>query len=317
MEAEFARLGGQARVTTLLLNSMADATRNASIEAGKAMPLFGPGNELGAARFEIGKEAVGLVKAQQRLVTSALDGMIAEVTEKNRKLVELLAKPVGPESFSKDLGVGLLGGQSTQALAEWQMRQPVFLPKVDERAAQELKRLNEEGRMTADIMATIGDSVGSAFGSIGEMIGGAAGTFVSVMGRMIQQAVQLAISLAAASVAWTSPLGMVAIGSIALAGLLGLIGSVPSFDVGTLSVPKTGLAMIHRGETILPAGGPAEAYRAGLARIGGQGSGGSTTVNVNMNISALDGQSVYRTLNGSRDQLARVVREAVRDGVMG
>lgn len=180
---------------------------------------------------------------------------------------------------------------------------------------KELARLNDEGRQTTQIFSAIGESIGSAFGSIGEIVGGAAGTFMNLVGRMIQQAVQLAISLAAASVAWTSPLGMVAIGSVALAGLLGLLSAVPSFDVGTLSVPRTGLAMVHRGEAILPAGGPAETYRAGLARMGG--GGGNVTVHVKMDISALDGQSVYRTLTGSRDQLARVVREAVRDGVMG
>ena len=188
---------------------------------------------------------------------------------------------------------------------------------IDGGAAKELKTLNEEGRRTSEIMASIGDSIGSAFGSIGQIIGGAAGQFMQLVGRMIQQAVSLAISLAAASVAWTSPLGMAAIGAATLATLIGLIASVPSFDVGTLSVPRTGLAMIHAGEAILPAGGPAETYRAGLARSGAR-AGGATTVNVSMNISgAIDGPSVYRTLNGSRDQLARVIREAVRDGVMG
>ncbi len=140
---------------------------------------------------------------------------------------------------------------------------------------------------------------------------------------MISQTIALVLALTFSDTLMTGPLGVFAaipMGAAILGSLIGMIASIPSFDVGTLSVPKTGLAMIHAGEAILPAGGPAETYRAGLARMGGGllagAAGGATTVNVSMNISALDGQSVYRTLTGSRDQLARVVREAVRDGVM-
>jgi hypothetical protein len=57
--------------------------------------------------------------------------------------------------------------------------------------------------------------------------------------------------------------------------------------------------MIHQGEAIIPAGE-------------NRGRG----VTVNLSISALDGQSVYRALTSSRSDLSRVIREAVRDGVM-
>ena len=104
-----------------------------------------------------------------------------------------------------------------------------------------------------------------------------------------------------ASMAWTTPLGMVAIGSIALAGILGLMAAVPSFDVGTMSVPKTGLAMVHQGEAILPASGTAQAYRSG---------GRSVTVN----ISATDAASFEKMLRRNDNALVRVLRDATRAG---
>lgn len=182
---------------------------------------------------------------------------------------------------------------------------PVYGPGNTEGAKKfidDVKTLNNEASRTTEIFSAIGDSIGSAFGSIGQMVGGAAQVVLKVLGQMIQQAVQLAISLAMASMAWTSPLGMIAIGSIALAGILGLIAAVPSFDVGTLSVPRTGLAMVHQGEAILPADGTAQAYR----------SGGRSVTN-NFAIYAVDGASVYRTLTDNRGPVARALREMARD----
>jgi hypothetical protein len=161
-----------------------------------------------------------------------------------------------------------------------------------------MKTLNEQARQSVDIFSALGGAIGSAFGSIGEMIGGAAGAVMKVLGQMIQQAVQLAISLAMASMAWTSPLGMIAIGSIALAGILGLMAAVPSFEVGTSYVPRTGLAMIHQGERIIP------------ASQNRPGAGSSITVNV----STPDAQSFERMLRRNDNALVRVLREATASG---
>lgn len=84
--------------------------------------------------------------------------------------------------------------------------------------------------------------------------------------------------------------------------------AVPKFDVGAWSVPRTGLAVIHAGETILPAGAPAEAYRA--AAVGGPQAGGGGA-QVAFHISAVDGEGMGRWLrNGGASQLARAVSRA-------
>ena len=82
---------------------------------------------------------------------------------------------------------------------------PVFGPGNDIGAAdfamkaKEMAAFNAESSKTSEIFGAIGESIGSAFSSIGQIVGGAAGAVLKVLGQMIQQAVQLAISLAMAS----------------------------------------------------------------------------------------------------------------------
>ncbi len=260
----------------------------------------------------------------------AIDDNANWIVERQRKAnADLLAslqtiQPVHSEAMKKVIKGEI--PETTQLTAAKRLTTPV-LDTGKELEAQ-LKPIREyEERVTklSDVVMAVGDGIGSVFSSIGSAIGGAAGQFISQLGAMISQTIALVLALTFSDTLMTGPLGVFAaipMGAAILGSLIGMIASIPSFDVGTLSVPKTGLAMIHAGEAILPAGGPAETYRAGLARMSGGllagagAAGGATTVNVSMNISALDGQSVYRTLTGSRDQLARVVREAVRDGVM-
>ncbi len=94
------------------------------------------------------------------------------------------------------------------------------------------------------------------------------------------------------------------------AAVLAELVNVPKFDVGAWSVPRTGLAVIHAGETILPAGAPAEAYRA--AAVGGpQGGGGGGGSPMQFVIHAMDGASVDRWLrNGGAAKIARATSRA-------
>ena len=85
------------------------------------------------------------------------------------------------------------------------------------------------------------------------------------------------------------------------------------FDVGSWSVPSTMPAMVHKGEIIIPPGA-SDKIRRGEASIGGFGGGRS--VNVTLNVQALDGPSVYRVLTDNQSQVVRVLREAVADGRM-
>ena len=314
-------------------DSIGQAVANAKRMAEEAKNLHGPGtaagettfrSEYSSAQTQVANDAAELIKTRQKLIADSFDRLIADVAAKNAKLLEALSKPVANESYDKAKEFRDVRAPATQMLAEWKMKQPVidtdFFSKGQEKALEPLKKMQDEMKKTAEVGAAVGDAFGSVFASIGSSIGGTAGEFIAQVGAMIAQTIALVLALAFSDTLMQGPLGVYAaipMAAAILASLVGMIASVPSFDVGTLSVPKTGLAMVHAGEAILPVGGPAETYRAGLARSGAR-AGGATTVNVSMNISgAIDGPSVYRTLNGSRDQLARVIREAVRDGVMG
>jgi hypothetical protein len=82
----------------------------------------------------------------------------------------------------------------------------------------------------------------------------------------------------------------IAAGGLVQAAALGAM-NIASFDVGAWSVPRTGLALVHEGEFIPPAGPASDFARA--AFNGGSGANGGDT-HLHFNISALDGASVQR-----------------------
>ena len=199
---------------------------------------------------------------------------------------------------------------------------PMFGPGDDAGAAEfgaqskALKALSDQAASAREAFTQLGAGIGSAFSSIGGAIGGAAGEFISQVGAMIAQTIALVLALAFSDTLMTGPLGVFAAVPMAagiLASLIAMIASVPSFDVGTLSVPRTGLAMIHAGEAILPAGGPAETYRAGLARTGGAGAR-SSPANITINLSMLDAASGEKWLRRNDNALVRVLRDSRRAG---
>ncbi len=88
---------------------------------------------------------------------------------------------------------------------------------------------------------------------------------------------------AAQSALWTTPATLATIATLgaasaqapgSIAASMAFVKGLPSFDVGTPSVPRDMLAMVHQGETIIPANF-AEGIRKGEMTLGGAGGGGS------------------------------------------
>jgi hypothetical protein len=71
-------------------------------------------------------------------------------------------------------------------------------------------------------------------------------------------------------------------------------------------VPDTGPALVHRGEVILPTGGPAEAFRAGAA-------GGGGPVNVTFQISAIDSRSGMQFVKSQASTISSVIARQIRN----
>jgi hypothetical protein len=222
-----------------------EAAKEAERLRRAAMPVFGPGNDLGAARFKMAEED--------------MKGQFQDVA--------------GP---GNDLGAARF--------------------KMDEDAIKDQLDLANQLR---SMWASIGSTMAGAFNALGDAAGGAMGKVLKIIGQLVAGAVSLAIAMSAAMPPPWGAISMAAMAVGLVATIASTIAQVPSFEVGTSYVPRTGLAMIHQGEAIIPAGE-------------NRGRG----VTVNLSISALDGQSVYRALTSSRSDLSRVIREAVRDGVM-
>lgn len=70
------------------------------------------------------------------------------------------------------------------------------------------------------------------------------------------------------------------------------------YDKGTDYVPRTGLAMVHQGEAIIPAS---------------QNRGGGTNVNVNLTVNSLDPRGATAGIMANMPAIARVLRQAASD----
>lgn len=92
------------------------------------------------------------------------------------------------------------------------------------------------------------------------------------------------------------------------------IGSfLPSFDVGSWSVPGDMVAQIHGGEMIIPAG-PAAAIRSGSASLGASTGSASGAGTFNITIQAIDTQTGAQFLKNNMAVIAAGMSTAVRNG---
>jgi hypothetical protein len=96
-------------------------------------------------------------------------------------------------------------------------------------------------------------------------------------------------------------------GGSAVEDLLGVLPAIAAFDTGSSFVPKTGLAKIHQGEIIIPAGA-SQQIRDGSAQIGG----GSADTHAHFHFHTLDSSGVERMMRNNSSAIAGAVRSAAR-----
>jgi hypothetical protein len=99
-----------------------------------------------------------------------------------------------------------------------------------------------------------------------------------------------------------------AAGAAVIATGLGLVGSAGKFDLGTDYVLRSGLAMIHQGEAIVPA------TARGSGPYTGRGNATEVHAPVSVNISALDSRSVERFFNDNARHMIRAINKGVKNG---
>ncbi len=80
-------------------------------------------------------------------------------------------------------------------------------------------------------------------------------------------------------------------------------GGVGAFELGGI-VPQTGLALVHKGETILPASMSGKGFDGGI--------GGGAAVHVHMNVNAIDSSSFKDTVGKHGHMIGELVTKALK-----
>jgi hypothetical protein len=146
----------------------------------------------------------------------------------------------------------------------------------------------EQTASSVGILAIIADALKSIYAS-----GGKAGAEVAAAVAPEAGPAAPAIGAAAGAAVVASAIGMMA-------------GS--KFDLGTDYVLRGGLAMIHQGETIVPA------MARGTGPFTGAGMGGTVHAPVSVNISALDSRSVERFFHDNAKHMIRAINNGIKSG---
>jgi len=149
----------------------------------------------------------------------------------------------------------------------------------------------------------------------------AATSGLSIISGILKSIFASAAQVFAGIFGFLSPvMGPAAVGP-ALAGqatVLGVAGSIGSFDVGTWELPSDMIAKVHKGEMIVPAG-PAAAWRSALndGPVGGKAGGSKIDIHVHHSpvVNAIDMQSVKKFYKNSERQMFRQISDAARRGV--
>lgn len=97
----------------------------------------------------------------------------------------------------------------------------------------------------------------------------------------------------------------------AFADISAFTALLPSFDVGAYNLPSDTIARVHKGETILPARA-AESFRSAIEGRSGIGAGSGGGQPIQINIHAVDAQSVARLFKNNSSALAAALKQAQR-----
>jgi hypothetical protein len=159
--------------------------------------------------------------------------------------------------------------------------------------------------LAAELAQTTATTTGAAARAAAEQTSSSAGVAANAANAL--QAITTDAGQAFAGVfAFLAPtMGPAAAGPAAAAQAS--VSAAAIFDVGTDYVVRGGLALIHPGETIIPA-----------ARGTGPYTGASRSAHINapvsINVSALDSQSVARFFNDNSRHILRSINDAVKRG---
>lgn len=156
-----------------------------------------------------------------------------------------------------------------------------------------------------EVFKTTATTVGVAERTAAEASGASAGVALEIPG-IIKSIFNSAAQTFAGVFAFLSPLmGPAAAGPATASGAVvaGMAGGIAGLDVGTDFVTRTGLAVVHHGEAVVPA----------------QTSGpftGASAANITLNIGAIDAKSFSNLVNSNPSIFTGLIRKALRDNTL-
>lgn len=203
---------------------------------------------------------------------------------------------------------GLLAGTTSWAQA-WK----AIMGDMVVFAIQQIEKMAAQW-IAAELAKTTATTTGAAERAAAETAGSSTSIFTTITNaiKSIFSSVGTTTAGVTAAVAPFAGPAAPAIGAAAGAETMATaMAFIPSFDVGTNYVVRTGLANIHKGEQIIPAAKGSGPYTGGGGKGGnGSGSGGMT---MNVSVKSMDGMDAVRALKrNSRALLLGIQREGRR-----
>jgi len=205
---------------------------------------------------------------------------------------------------------GLLAGTTTWSQAMKSIAGDLIIKMIEDALKYELEWLASQARVLAGHLATetgmtSATVAGTTARTTAEQTGASAGMLANV-GAAIEAIMRDAAQAFAGVFAFLAPvMGPAAAGPAAAAQAS--VSAAAIFDVGTNYVVRGGLALIHPGETIIPAARGSGPYTGG-------GMGTQVHAPVSISVSALDSQSVARFFNDNSKHMLRALNDAVKRG---
>jgi hypothetical protein len=305
--------------TSLALHNMTEAQKTAGTLAAIQERL---GKQLAALDEEAAKAKGNAVKLRQiedertkYTEKAAFDRQKAEddAAVKTAKEWEAAADQIAG-AFNSQLK-GLLAGTTTWSKAMKNIAADLALKFIEIQVKTTAEYLaSQASQLTTHVATetakTAATTTGSTVRTAAELAAGKVSVF-EVIGNALKSiyasAGQTASEVSAAVAPEAGPaapaIGLAAGGAIAA----GAIGLVASADVGTDYVVRSGLAVIHQGEKIIPSAKTSGPFT-------GAGMGGTVHAPVSVNISALDSRSVERFFHDNAKHMIRAINNGIKSG---
>jgi hypothetical protein len=212
----------------------------------------------------------------------------------------------------------LLAGTEKWSQAMKNIAADLVLKMIEQQVKLTLEWLANQARIVASHIAaetgmTTATEAGAALRSAAEVASGQtsilaviANAFKSIYASGGKAGAEVAAAVAPEAGPAAPAIGAAA-GAAVVATAIGVVGG-SKFDLGTDYVLRSGLAMIHQGETIVPA------MARGTGPYTGLGEAAQAQAPVSVNISALDSRSIERFFHDNAKHMIRAINNGIKSG---